>query len=396
MIYGTNLTMAQTNNYTLEFNQVKTPSRQLGAELLYELQSVNEIYNNNHKYPITFGDLCDDCAYGYLFVNDKSRTIERSVPYIVKNYSSPNPTFYFDTNDNLDFTDDLPQLELQKETMNIRGKETSILVVDRQVTNSKFDMVLFRLGLIDSGINILPKGRNQKLVSSEYFLWSSKSNRTEAELELDGRIYHFLFEDRTENGVFGDQGDLLTIKEKDSEKVQDIWIIEEGKKISINETTFEIDQIEADGSRLSFHEISFDPIADKYNVGENIAHIKLEAIDESTIELKSLLKKKYSILYFWGTWCKPCIKAHPQLKNIYQTYQSQFEIIAVASNDNKKRVKNYVRKNNIQWSNMMSSDSLEFKLNIMSFPNYLLLDQEGNIKKYMTLDDLEDFLKKNI
>lgn len=60
----------------------------------------------------------------------------------------------------------------------------------------------------------------------------------------------------------------------------------------------------------------------------------------TTVNLSSL-KKKITILDFFGTWCIPCIKALPNLTAIQQQFKNDVQVILI-SNEDETRLKKFV------------------------------------------------------
>ncbi len=57
-------------------------------------------------------------------------------------------------------------------------------------------------------------------------------------------------------------------------------------------------------------------------------------INNKMFNLEELKGKKYILLDFWASWCVPCRKGNPHLKDLYKKYASQgFEIVCIASDD---------------------------------------------------------------
>lgn len=104
------------------------------------------------------------------------------------------------------------------------------------------------------------------------------------------------------------------------------------------------------------------------------------------------------IVTFWATWCKPCIKEHDAINELYDDWQDETGVkIYAVSVDNSRsasRVKPTV--NGRGWEFEVLSDvNQEFKraMNVNDPPHTFILDGEGNIRwqhvGYMDGDDAE-------
>lgn len=73
---------------------------------------------------------------------------------------------------------------------------------------------------------------------------------------------------------------------------------------------------------------------------------------------------KIIILYFWGTWCAPCIPKMDTLTKLQDRYSSSIQFIAV-SNDNVQRLKNYLAKRPTKI--LLASDTANFLYKSVGF-----------------------------
>lgn len=59
---------------------------------------------------------------------------------------------------------------------------------------------------------------------------------------------------------------------------------------------------------------------------------------------------KYVLLDFWASWCSPCRKQTPYLKQLYERYgQQAFSIIGISFDTNRDEWLEYIRENQIAW-----------------------------------------------
>lgn len=102
---------------------------------------------------------------------------------------------------------------------------------------------------------------------------------------------------------------------------------------------------------------------------------------ENSINLDSL-KGKYVLLDFWGTWCYPCIKEIPNLKEVYDsTDRDLFEIVGIICESEPEDIQSTIQKHQISWPQIVSTDSNQIRelYNINSYPTTLLIDPNGKI-----------------
>ncbi len=116
-------------------------------------------------------------------------------------------------------------------------------------------------------------------------------------------------------------------------------------------------------------------------------NVSLINIDSTEIKLNKILnqyKNKVVYIDFWGTWCKPCIKAIPYNIDLQKKYEDKdvvFIFFGIESNfHNWKKI---IKKYNIIGEHFLIKDEnteiFQHKLFIKGYPSYLLIDKKGNI-----------------
>jgi len=106
---------------------------------------------------------------------------------------------------------------------------------------------------------------------------------------------------------------------------------------------------------------------------------RLKTLDEKTITLESL-RGKVVLLDFWATWCGPCIKALPELKDIRKKFAGRpFELISISVDREKKKLEEFVKSNNMTWPQGFDEGLRVARetFGVNSFPTYFVLDGEG-------------------
>lgn len=119
----------------------------------------------------------------------------------------------------------------------------------------------------------------------------------------------------------------------------------------------------------------------------------------------SAFKGKYVLLDFWASWCVPCRKSNPHLKELYRQYHNKgLEIIGVADDDHAlTKWKAAVAKDGIGiWHNVLRGyDSklphgtenprdINSKFGIHSIPTKILINPEGKIIGRYTGEGTDD------
>lgn len=118
-------------------------------------------------------------------------------------------------------------------------------------------------------------------------------------------------------------------------------------------------------------------------VGKPAPDFRLPSLDQREISLGSI-NDKFIVLDFWGSWCAPCIKGIPKMKDYYLRYQDRVEFIGIACKDTEEDWKKAVAKYELPWINVINhtsnlEDDVSLKYAVMGYPKKLILDHEKNI-----------------
>ena len=129
------------------------------------------------------------------------------------------------------------------------------------------------------------------------------------------------------------------------------------------------------------------------SVGRNASLFSTKDINGELFDLVQLIGKKYVILDFWASWCGPCRKLNPHLKEIYEKYKKEELIVVCVADDDSSRE---------MWRKAVHDDGLEqfvhvlrgwrgmeyffdveadisLKYGVRSLPTKFLVDKDGVI-----------------
>jgi thiol-disulfide isomerase/thioredoxin len=106
----------------------------------------------------------------------------------------------------------------------------------------------------------------------------------------------------------------------------------------------------------------------------------------------SEFRGKYLLLDFWGTWCGPCVYEIPNLKKVYEKYQSRgFEILGMDQDEDLDKVKQFLAEKGAAWTQATTAsikELIEQRFRITAFPTTILLDPKGQILSLGRKDQL--------
>lgn len=102
---------------------------------------------------------------------------------------------------------------------------------------------------------------------------------------------------------------------------------------------------------------------------------------EKTDLQKITAKGKYTILYFWASWCSPCKSSLPTLKQIYSKYQDAgVNIVSYSVDKIEEKWKQAIFEDNISWYHTIDHHTFaKLQYGVNEIPQYFILDNKGKI-----------------
>ncbi|MCO6457178.1 MAG: TlpA family protein disulfide reductase, partial [Pirellulaceae bacterium] len=107
---------------------------------------------------------------------------------------------------------------------------------------------------------------------------------------------------------------------------------------------------------------------------------------------------KVVLVDFWATWCGPCRKAMPKVKELYEKHRDgPFDIVGISLDQDLDALAQYLDENKIEWTNLSGEDTQELakKYGVRGIPTMMLVDAEGKIVAVShNIDDLTGKLEE--
>lgn len=122
----------------------------------------------------------------------------------------------------------------------------------------------------------------------------------------------------------------------------------------------------------------------KLFVRENTIAPTFEAKDihGDIVKLKDF-KGKYVLLDFWATWCPPCMKQIPFLKQLRKEYPSEkLVMISISADVDSSNFNRVIIENEMNWTHIFDSEILPKIFGIKAYPTLVLINTEGLIIYY--------------
>lgn len=108
-------------------------------------------------------------------------------------------------------------------------------------------------------------------------------------------------------------------------------------------------------------------------------------------------KGKYILLDFWGTWCKGCVLALPEMVKMKEDLKdSNFEIVSVACFSNMEHFNELKEKYGMNWLHtwQMTKEGIITDYAVDNYPSMFLIDPKGKIVGYnLSMEEIKGIVK---
>lgn len=110
---------------------------------------------------------------------------------------------------------------------------------------------------------------------------------------------------------------------------------------------------------------------------------RLQNLDNKIVAYSQLKGQKLTVIDFWATWCKPCVRAIPQLVKLHEQYGKQgvqFIGINVDGTRNLPKVKPFAHSLKIAYPVLLDENSdLMARLKVTAMPTVLIVNADDEI-----------------
>lgn len=111
--------------------------------------------------------------------------------------------------------------------------------------------------------------------------------------------------------------------------------------------------------------------------------LELPDLNGDIVALSSYLGRGPILVDFWATWCKPCLKALPELDALYAEWRERGLSVVAINEDgprNAPKVKPFMQTNGYEFPVLLDLNrEAQRRLQAVALPTTLLLDADGTV-----------------
>ena len=119
----------------------------------------------------------------------------------------------------------------------------------------------------------------------------------------------------------------------------------------------------------------------RVNFGKEFA-VELTKLDGSKLAMPKDLAGKLVVIDFWASWCPPCRKDVPEMKELYTQYKAKgVEFVGISLDRQKEDAQQFITENKMDWVQTYDGDQnpTAIKYNIANIPTVWVIGKDGKV-----------------
>jgi RNA polymerase sigma factor (sigma-70 family) len=119
-------------------------------------------------------------------------------------------------------------------------------------------------------------------------------------------------------------------------------------------------------------------------IGQVMPDLTATTLDGTRFFLKDC-RGKWVLLDFWGTWCGPCVREEPTLKDAYEGWSRDGRLLIVSASidDTREQVAREVAAKQLNWTQLVLGDrdktDVPARFGVEGYPTIMLISPEGKL-----------------
>ncbi len=311
---------------------------------------------------------------------DIKNTLWSNAYYTAKSHPSRNLYFLIkktdslfeiivDENGNYDFSDEIVQTKSKHiDSFNVyvhRNYE----VIFRTFYRTQNDMITERIVGSFNKHKMMPRHNS----TYKFLLQERRCNYKLVQLNDSNFI---TIQDYDCNGLFNDKSDKIysfnyfTTKQTSQKQATNYT-----KNITLpcNNQNYTIKKIEKLGN-----EIQLKKSQEKIDLTNNFNNIEFKDDENKTIFFNSLSKPNpLTVLYFWGTWCKPCIEGTDSVNAFYNQYKNVMNFYSLNYADKLENIQKYKNYKKIDFPIFSINQKNTLIGNVEYYPQFVIINSNN-------------------
>lgn len=118
-------------------------------------------------------------------------------------------------------------------------------------------------------------------------------------------------------------------------------------------------------------------------VAQKAHNFKLKNLNNQTVSYVELKGNKLTVMDFWATWCKPCVKSIPKFIEMNDEFESegvQFLGISIDGPRNLSKVKPFAKSLGINYPILLDMDNnVMTRFRVQAVPTLLIINSDDKI-----------------
>lgn len=392
------------NEITLHFPQNAVSVEKQNHLLLYEYQSP-EINVFAKKYKIALPENLKNSQTAFGFVNFggwKNDDLSGNTLIAVSQYLFGKPVIYVDFNHNLDLRDDAMPLIFN----NLRDTVTFSLF-NPEAAGANVTYKLFypqyespqAAKQIETILGKTGVGRDNKVLPVQYWLSYAAANSFVIDTTVDSVNIRIGLYDENKNGLFNDENDRIMIGDVISKKISPS--LSDGAVsytpncvIRLQNKSYKVLEIGANGDFMRLQATEEDAL--RMFEGEKVIDFPFKRVDaEPTTLYEQLNAEKYTVLYFWGLWCKNCQTSTSKLATLSARYSGKMQVIAMNVGDHTDNIRKHFFAHNLQWLNGIATKDILTIFLTDTYPTCVLISPDKKILRFnASMEEIEAYMRR--